>query len=457
MRLCVEFLAILSLVNNTPRNSTQRRKDAKTQRGLLVRFMLNRSSISGQFVFWSYAILVFTGLIVPSDGQHGFLSIKSMAYLLACGSFALYFFSEGKLRIKQIKILLFFLCALLFLLTWLWIGIWHENSLGPSQIDQLKLFVITLSFPLMTLCMIKENLLSIPQFLKIVLAANTCYISAKMILVVLHLLQWIDIWHILHTLGFRFMRMSIAGNIERVQTSSDVVTPFLVFFLLESKSFGLNLSKGFKAFYLILALASCLLSFSRYLIFIYCCSVLLYLMHQNLSRIIKSIAGISLFLVASYLVVGTDTVDDMVKRRLASAENYNSDLVRGQQMDSLLKEYEKASFFGKGLGGYASDYIRDPLLLHHYEVQWFAFLMQFGFIGILGILISLGLIAYRFFLPPFTLQKYSFFFLFLLWLISGFTNPFLISLASGIVYTLFYVSGLSLSPAGSPPRVRQSP
>jgi len=97
------------------------------------------------------------------------------------------------------------------------------------------------------------------------------------------------------------------------------------------------------------------------------------------------------------------------------------------------------------MGGYAESYVRDTKVRHSYEVQWVAFLMQFGLIGMLFLLLPLCFVCWKFCKPPFTIAKLSFFFLFILWLLSGFTNPFLISLTSGIIYSIFILAGMILN------------
>ncbi len=395
-------------------------------------------------VFWPYFFLILTGLLIPSDGQHGVFTIKSLVFLWTFASIFFYSVIQRQLTLYQIKLLIVAVFFLAFLMGWLLIGIMHENSLEPSQMDQFKLFFITFSFPLMTLYTLKENIMSSSQFLKIVLFANFFYATLKIVLVILHLFNLIDLWHLIGELGIRFMRMSITGSIERVQTSVDIVTPFLVFFLLEAKSLGVNFNKKFKFLYLLITLLSTILSFSRYLIFIYGCSLLMHSLNLSFNQFAKRICGVAGFLIVFYFAAGSENIQILIERRLTSLDNFHSDSVRIQQIQSLLSEYEKVPYFGKGLGGYSSEYVRDTLLLHHYEVQWAAFLMQLGLIGIILIFIPLGMISYRFCLPPLSLKKITFFMMFFLWILSGFTNPFLISLASGIMYALFLIASLKI-------------
>lgn len=141
-----------------------------------------------------------------------------------------------------------------------------------------------------------------------------------------------------------------------------------------------------------------------------------------------------------YVAIGPEKIHTIIARRVFSMDNFKSDELRIMQVNALLSEYENALFVGKGLGGYAHENIRDRTLLHSYEVQWVAFLMQFGFIGVLILLVPLFVIVFRLIKGKISRIKWSFCGLFLLWLLSGFTNPFLISLTSGIIYALFLVS-----------------
>jgi len=113
--------------------------------------------------------------------------------------------------------------------------------------------------------------------------------------------------------------------------------------------------------------------------------------------------------------------------------------VRHQQVAFLMQEHEQYPWFGKGMGGYVEGFVRDHQLPYSYEVQWAAFLMQFGYIGLFFLLVPLGIIYWNLLAAEFDCVRLGFALLFSLWIVSGFTNPFLISLTSGVVYTLFYL------------------
>ena len=412
---------------------------------------IHAKTVRSGFLLIPYFLMLAVGLLLPSDGQHGILSVKSLSFLLTFFSLATYVAFSQKYKTSQIKLFISVGFSVAFLLTWLLIGMIQDETTSLAQWDQFKLFIITLFVPLASLYLLKENIITPQSLYKAAIYANFTYIFLKVMLVALHLLNLVDIWNLLETVGFRFMRMNIYGGIDRIQTSVDLVTPFLLLFVLHSKSLGVSLSRSFKWSYFVLSLLSTFLSFSRLLLAVYFLSLLLYWLTLGPKGLFKGFVVLVLSSAAAYQAIGPEKVNHMIERRFFSRDNTQSDSTRVQQTNALLDNFEKHSFFGKGIGGYASGYIRDKDLLHSYEVQWVAFLMQFGVLGLLLLFLPLLYTATRFLKPPFSRTRIAFLALFLIWLLSGLTNPFLISLASGIIYTLFFVADTALRSKESPP------
>jgi O-Antigen ligase len=387
-----------------------------------------------------YFFLLFVGLLVPSDGQHGLLSIKSLAFVIAMGALGFYALLRQKVSSSQLKLFSFGCAILSLFLFWLLVSLMQEPTSLTSPFDQFKLFLITLAIPLTTLYLVQEQLVTPQQFYKAVIYASFAYALLKVLIVSLHLLNLINAWKIFDTLGIRYMRMGIYGGLDRVQTSVDMATPFILFFLLNSERLGIAFKSSFRYAYLIVSVLSTFFSFSRYLILMYLASCFLYWLTLKIRPFIKIGFWIALAAISALFAVGPEKVQKVIERRFFSLNSNQSDSIRVKQAQVLLQEYEKAPFMGKGIGGYVPDHLRDQSLRHSYEVQWLAFLMQFGLFGLLFLLSPLIFIAWRLVEAPFSRIRYSFLGAFLLWLLSGFTNPFLISLTSGIIYTLFCLS-----------------
>lgn len=407
--------------------------------------------MSKKVLLFAYLLMLCTGLVLPSDGNHGFFAPKSLTFFGTAFAFIFYLLGHRQYYASQVKATLLIFSSISFLLLWYIIG-FGQDPLRPSgQMDQFKVFLITLFVPFVTFYIVKQKIITSQTIIKTVIYANFSYCLTKIMLMLLHVLGIINIWAVMQKTGLRYMSMEIFGSVGRIQTSVDIVTPFLIYFVLQAKELGVSFSRRFTYAFFIVSLLSNFLSFSRFLLFVFLISLFFYWMTIKLKQMVK-IAIMALLVMAMGIVVATPgKVMQVVEKRLFSKDNYQSDLTRHDQIAALMKAYYEDPFLGKGLGGYTPECIRDHLLPHAYEVQWVAFLMQFGLIGLLLLLVPIGIISFRLITPPVNRLKITFFLLFGLWLMSGFTNPFLISLTSGIVYALFLLVGECLSP---PQRVR---
>lgn len=398
-------------------------------------------------VIYSYLFMLIVGSVLPSDGNHGIFAPKSVAFLSAAFFFGLYAISRWQIRLSQAWAALIVCLATFFFALWYVIGIDQNPQIASGQFDQFKVFMTTLFVPFATWWLLKDNLIDPAKIIRTVIYANFTYCAAKVTLMALHLLNLINVWSFMHKTGLRFMSMNIIGDVGRIQTSIDILTPFLMYFVLQSNLLDLKLSRTFKCLFFIFALASTFLSFSRLLIFAFAISVLFYGLTLKLSGQIKFWAITGILFIAAVFAIGPEKVERVIERRLFSSDNHYSDVARKVQIDAMLNACDENPILGNGLGGYNKECIRDWKLPHAYEVQWIAFLMQFGALGLTLILIPVGLLSWKLIEPPFSRERIGFFLLFGLWLSSGFTNPFLISLTSGIVYALFLLAAeISLKP-----------
>lgn len=382
-----------------------------------------------------YLLLLVVGLTIPSDGQHGFLSVKGISFMLSLVSFGA-FFLRPNYQESLTKCLGASLCAAGILCASFLIGLLYGETPLSAQVDQFKLFLVTLYFPFATYMLLEGGLITAQTIYKTAFLATFAYVFTKVAAVSLHLLGIIDMWSALQSIGIRFMKMDIVEGLDRLQTSADIAPPFLLFFVFRADLLGLPLSKKFKVTYALLTLAATFLSFSRVLLAVYGASLFLAACTLSYRGMVKAFLALSCALLMAYIAIGPSTVHQVIERRFFSGETSYSDEVRIRQIQALKGEFLEHPFFGKGLGGYASSYIRDPDSPHSYEVQWMAFLVQFGLIGFLILLIPFIAIATALFKRA-TRFHFALLCTYLIFLLSGLTNPFLISLASGILYTLF--------------------
>jgi hypothetical protein len=372
-----------------------------------------------------YLLLLFLGAFLPSDGNHGLFSPKSLCFLLAIGSFLPFFFNRKSIGAYELLFFLFLSLACIFLSLFSLLALSHDFF----WFGQFKLFVITLFTPLMGIFFYREGRLDFTTFLKTLVLGNTCYSLLKVAVLLAFLLGVGDVWGILEGIGVRYMSMTIVGGLSRLQTSVDLLSPFLLFFVLQSKGF----SKIFKRLYIPLTLLSVFLSFSRFLMFVACVALLLHTLSLPFRKIFKVVMLGVFSLGLGLALIGEERAMTIFENRLQSRENSKSDDVRVEQVRALAQDAKETPLFGRGLGSFSKECVRDITLPYSYEVQWVAFFMQFGLIGLFFLASVLFLISYRLNFAPLIL--------FGLFIASGFTNPYLISLTSGILYTLFFLAG----------------
>nr|WGN91637.1 polymerase [Aeromonas sobria] len=167
-------------------------------------------------------------------------------------------------------------------------------------------------------------------------------------------------------------------------------------------------------------------SFSRLLI---CYSFLLsfiYLFKYVKVRLLFIVASIFSFIFIMY----GDLVVSIVNVRLDSRFIDVSDNERVIQFNCLLDSISENPILGLGMGGFVKTCIRGDIGMEHlYEMQWLSFIMKFGIIGVIPILV--------FYLYPLVRWKniglFSIF-SYVLFLVSGFTNPYLLSSTTSIIF-----------------------
>lgn len=392
-----------------------------------------------------FYILLLAGVLLPSDGSHSVISLKSLGFIGTALSLILHLALHPKMEARQFKLLGIFLFFVCFLGVWtLWSDL-HQAAPVQSQLDQFKIFLIT-GFVLMAgVYYVNARCTDAQTIFKVAIYGNFTYSIIKVLLVAGHVMGVVNLFDILAMLGVRFMSMEIMGDFSRLQTSVDILTPYLLYFVFQSEKLGLQFPKGFKSIYCVVAALSIALSFSRFLIFAGCISYLLYVLTLKGKKLaIAGGVGLALLL-AGITAVGWENTALLVQKRFFGSETSVSDQIREQQIEDVMVEFEQQPLMGKGMGTYSHRNVRDADLKYSYEVQWVAFLMQFGVIGVALMLIPICWMAGQFIVPPITIVNLSFMALFLLWILSGFTNPFLISLTSGIVYLLFYLAPKSLA------------
>lgn len=160
-------------------------------------------------------------------------------------------------------------------------------------------------------------------------------------------------------------------------------------------------------------------------------------------KIMKSI--IAIFMIISLLIVifpkETSNIYESLMYRLFSQETIESDSIRDVQSEILFDNISNNPILGKGLGYYDPEFIRSDSAKYSYELEYLSFLMQFG---ILGFILIILMLIYSFYLMiDFKIDninfRYLLYFNFLFWMIKPIFNPNFLSSNSGSLIAVLII------------------
>lgn len=229
----------------------------------------------------------------------------------------------------------------------------------------------------------------------------------------------------------RFVSSEIFGGLIRVNL---IIYDFYTLLALSLCILYPDLVKGLNRWVRLLFIVSgaiCVFfAFSRYL-FLVSAIVLAYtfvVRWNNVARLAAVLVLVPAILLNQVWVSGA------VEQRFNSTQNVDSDEQREEQITALIDAWAKSPIIGQGLGSYARSLIRDPRAPFSYEVQWVGFLLKTGVVGIaLAIILIIAALAQITKKLPLKVN-FPLVALFVLFLLGGFTNQYLITSGSGVYY-----------------------
>lgn len=377
-------------------------------------------------------IMIVMAMFLPSDKNQGFFTPKSLVYIFAMLSMPFLIINKGRIKIKNLKIVLFLLVGLLLIFLSLSLSLGRHLTESNDAFSQTKLFIVTITTFSSIVIAIREKFFSLQTFLKIIIICNLIYCIAKTVLIIGHLLGFFNFYTVYKFFNLNVMTTGISNNLKRFQTSLDVLTPYLWLFYFRREDLKLKFSKIVSWIFVPITIFSIFLSFSRALWLVALASLFLSLIGKSRTTWIKMAACMILIGSIGAAFIGPENLINAIEHRFFSQEVRDSDNTRAIQSAAINKEIEYFPLIGKGVGSNAGD--RDSF---SYEVQWLSFLMQFGLVGIFFFLISFALIGWEYLKHPINSSRFAFLSGFILFLLGGFTNPFLLSLNSGIMYAAY--------------------
>jgi hypothetical protein len=379
-----------------------------------------------------FLVLLFLVVSLPTGSIMG-VNVKFIVFGMFACSFLLYALTSRNIFAQSdVLLLTAVLTALSF---WSLIGILNGESETKQIFYQLRDLASAILIAWLCIFAVRRRLIRAERLILVIVAGMFAVATLKVALVASSF--FLDISPV-QAIEYVFGEGSTVGgaiefNLVRLSFSADILGAVAIFAVLAPSVSGVKLGRAAKfAVCLTIVLGCGFLAYSRYLWFFYIASVFLALIVE---RSWKTMAAILVSAVILCIPL-YDAVSTIITARFLSEGTEISDSGRVEQANALLDEIEIRPVLGKGVGAHTNAHISNGIYLYGYEMQWLAFLMQFGVLGELGILLLVAL-STRDLLKAKHRAKVWILLLFALWLLASWTNPYLTSSFAGAVFGLF--------------------
>jgi O-Antigen ligase len=355
----------------------------------------------------------FFALVLFCVAVPGYATAKAAAIVV----FWTYFVIKSGFKLSSV---IWVLSVLVNLLIWCIVASAHtvvQNDTA-NQCGRILIFFIVLGIGVYAVRTLEieegklDNLIFYIAFLAMIL---------KSVILVLVLGGWYSLEEVQKFVGFETVSDFIGLGLQRLQFPSDIV----ILFLLSCYVGGKNKAKD--TIFLLSVTVVVVLSFSRFLFVGYLlCLILRYVWIRKIDLISWFSLGVILLLSAVFLA-------NLVER-FSGEGTSASDSSRVEQIGYLKGVISEYPFLGTGIGSSVGGYKRSETMPFSYEVEWYAMTMQFGYLGITWF--GLNLIVVLFTSVDGKRNVFFFTAVLLIWIASGFTNPYVTSLGSAFGFSI---------------------
>lgn len=377
-------------------------------------------------------VLLFVAVCLPTGSIFG-LNVKIILFAVLSLTF-LFFVATHSSEWLTTAELIFLGLLIGCLCFWGLIAILNGQSETPQLFLQMKDIASTVLIAWLCIYFIRRRLLNPDIVVAAVVYAAITLAVLKLGLVVATLGLHVDPIQLIESVFGEesLVGGSIAFGLVRIDFSSDIVGGLALFALLCPSVSGVRFRRSLVLPVVLILFASALLAYARYIWFF---DVVAFISAMIIERRIKVLVTLVLAMIP-VIYVSCETLQPLFGARLSSEQTTDSDLLRVEQSRGLTGEIKARPFFGKGLGTHVTGLIRSEQNRYSYEMQWLSWLMQFGIVGVGGILLMISasardLVASR---HP---AKLWLLLLFVLWLLGSWTNPYLTSSFAGATFGMF--------------------
>jgi hypothetical protein len=394
----------------------------------------SKPDITGGLVKGFLIANLFTVALIPT----GVLALVKVPLFFFVGSFFVLYIVEKRIHLGLENALLFLVFLMLVFFSML-NGALHGFPASEYMLEARSILSIYL-LVIISYAAIKINLITFQKILMVVLLGHATWIVAKIIFLVVFFSGGASRQETIHFL--ELISDNIAnvggpmgiGSAYRIHSSIDSLSPFLFFFLL---LYPLRSSPGLKKLVAMLLLVNVIISLSRYDIVALFLLGFLYafLMRKMLVYLLLSV--IAIFSVTALSEIRGIKIYEAIQYRFEGPEGELSTSVKVEQSRYLLRDIFQFPLFGKGLGSYVKDYMRNDSPRYGYEVFWLALWMQLGSLGMLVFLFYIS-IPIMMAISKLTRRNVIVAANYILFLGSGFTNSTIVGLSAAVMYVLFF-------------------
>jgi hypothetical protein len=387
---------------------------------------------SKPLVAYLLQFMLMIAVCLPTGSIFG-LNVKIPAFAVFLVVFAFYL-STHSTKWLEASDLIFLACFIAAVCFWAVIAIVHGQSPTSQIFLQLKDIASTVILAWLCIFFVRHQLLQPIGIIKPVVYGTIALAVMKLFLIAVTIGPKIDP---IQLIGEVFGEDALVGGsmafgLTRVEFSSDIIGSFALFAILCPSTTQLRFRPFIKFCAVAVLLASGLLAFARYIWFLEFVAIVAALV---LERRLKLLA-IALVALTPLTFIYYEALQPLVEARFFSDQVSDSDLIRVEQSKALLDAIQNRPIIGKGLGTHVNEVIRNQQNQYSYELQWLSLSMQFGALGLCGILILVAASARDLFAARHPAKPWLIL-LFALWLLSGWTNPHLTSSFAGATFGMF--------------------
>jgi hypothetical protein len=329
-----------------------------------------------------FLVQLFLAVSLPGGSVLG-LNLKLISSGLFLAAFVLYgvtggpFFSHAEI--------IFMAVVAASLCFWSLVGVLNGQADTGQILSQLRGIAMAILVAWLSIFAIRRGLVAAERLITVIIYGLFSVSAVKVALVAASFFSNIDPIQITRSVFGEQSTVAypIPFGLVRLEFTEDIVGAFALFALLAPRVSGVRFGRTSRLFIcLVILLGSGLLAYSRAIWFIYVVSIFVAMIVQ---RSWKTMA----VTILAALVLGVSCYDvfNLVYEERFVREAELSDTGRIEQARALMGEIKARPILGKGMGAHVNTYTSSDTDKYSYELQWLAFLMQFGIVGEIGILL----------------------------------------------------------------------